>query len=100
LQNWSTGGDKESHMALRLIARDSCDGPDGCPTVYASSGQDVVVQGYDVDGTTLSELRLPTGENAVRLPGRLIIKAALRLILAGILRRLTLMPRRLAKEAR
>jgi hypothetical protein len=41
----------------------------GCPTVYRADSGDVVVQGYE------HVLDAPDGEQAVRLPQRLLIEA-------------------------
>ncbi|MFE4357006.1 hypothetical protein [Kitasatospora sp. NPDC056800] len=45
-----------------------------CPTVYAVDGTgDLIIQGHIVDDPeALTTLRLPTGEDAVRIPASLI----------------------------
>jgi hypothetical protein len=43
------------------------DGLNGCPTVF-EMGDEVVVQGYELDAATRAGLGIPEGENAVRVP--------------------------------
>jgi hypothetical protein len=64
-------------MVLRQVAG-TCDDIETCPKVF-DAGEDVVVQGYDLDGETRRQLHLPAGEAAVRLPRQLILDAARRL---------------------
>jgi len=49
-----------------------------CPTVWAiEDSDDVLVQGYDVDDVeALTAIRLPVGENVVRVPRSLLRKVA------------------------
>jgi hypothetical protein len=64
-------------MRYQVIASSGCS--DGtCPTVYAAAelGEDVLVQGYVVDGVEAAALGVPPGETLVRVPRSLLAKVA------------------------
>jgi hypothetical protein len=52
-----------------------------CPTVFATEGSDVVVQGYVLSAPSTTTA-VPEGEALVRIPGDLIVEAA-RLLTQG-----------------
>lgn len=56
-------------MRLRKLAKDPGSGPQGCQTVYATEGRDLVIQGPVVDGSTFAEL-----ENVLNGEGAIVIK--------------------------
>lgn len=49
-------------------------GGGSCPTVYATGGETVVVQGYVVDGH--AGVEAPDGERLVRIPTEVLLAAA------------------------
>jgi hypothetical protein len=53
--------------AIHHERRKASDGLNSCPTVF-EFGDEVVVQGYDLDDETRRKLNIPDGENAVRMP--------------------------------
>lgn len=59
-------------MKLTLIAGGDCH-QGTCPTVWDTGGDDVLVQGFTLDGHGLD---LPVGEDVVRLPRAVILGAA------------------------
>lgn len=62
-------------MDLRIIASSSCSGGD-CPTIYATDGDDVLVQGYVVtDPAALAAIGAPEGEAVVRIPRYVLDRA-------------------------
>ena len=59
-------------MKLRAIAHLGC-GLGNCPTVYCVEGSnDLVIQGDALSAAERRALRLPEGEEAVRIPAHLI----------------------------
>jgi hypothetical protein len=61
---------------LRKIAgTDRSEGINSCPTVL-ELGDDVILQGYELDAETRQELSIPDGENAVRMPKELYLRGA------------------------
>lgn len=70
-------------MRLHKLAKDPGSGPQGCQTVYATDGRDLVIQGDVADGATFAELEnLLDGEAAVVIK-REIVEEAIRLLQAG-----------------
>jgi hypothetical protein len=67
-------------VELRIIAgAGPCKNGD-CPTVYATDeNSDLIVQGYDLSGDTITQLDMPNGESAIRIPEELILEAAERI---------------------
>lgn len=63
---------------LRQIAGD-CDDIKTCPTIFEDE-EEVVVQGDEIDAATRAQLHLGQGETAVRIPAKLILDAAKRLL--------------------
>ena len=62
-------------MEMRFIAADCKLG--GCPTLYATDRDTVVVQGFLItDPSALATLHLPPDESAVEIPRSLIVRAA------------------------
>jgi hypothetical protein len=63
-------------MKLTKLFKDQGSGGNGCPTVYLGDTGEFVVQGYNVDAATYSELEnvLP-GEQAVRISADVILGA-------------------------
>lgn len=61
---------------LRKIAgTEGSEGINSCPTVL-ELGDDVILQGYDLDAATRRELAIPNGENAVRMSKELYLRGA------------------------
>jgi hypothetical protein len=57
-------------MALRFLGKETQSG--NSPTLWAD-GDDYVIQGFTVDGVTLSEVGpVPAGEAVVRVPKKLM----------------------------
>lgn len=50
-------------------------GGGSCPTVYATGGETVVVQGYVVDGDR-NGVEVPDGERLVEIPTEVLLAAA------------------------
>jgi hypothetical protein len=65
-----------AQMKLTKLFKDQNSGGNGCPTVYLGDTGELVVQGYQVDAGTYSELEnvLP-GEQAVRISADVILGA-------------------------
>ena len=69
---------------LRKIAgTPGSDGINSCPTVLELGDDEVVLQGYDLDGETRRELNIPAGENAIKMPKALYLEGARRLAEGG-----------------
>lgn len=62
-------------MKLTRIAGE-CGNRRTCPTVYTSDRGTAIVQGYTLVADDLTEITLPTGENAVEIPWSLLLEAA------------------------
>ena len=59
---------------MDILHKDDC-GRSSCPTVYLERDRDLVVQGEQVDSETLARLDVPPGENAVRIPAEVLLRA-------------------------
>jgi hypothetical protein len=57
------------------IRRKTSDGLNSCPTVF-ELGDEVVLQGYELDTETRRMLNIPEGENAVRMPKDVYLSGA------------------------
>jgi len=57
------------------IRRKPSDGLSSCPTVF-ELGDEVVLQGYELDDETRRMLNIPEGENAVRMPKDVYVRGA------------------------
>jgi hypothetical protein len=62
-------------MQLTRLAG-NCPGRSTCPTIYATDRGTVVVQGYTLLPTEVSQIGLPAGESAVEIPASLLEEAA------------------------
>jgi hypothetical protein len=63
-------------MKLTMLYKDENSGTNACPSVYLAEDGSLVVQGDQLDPTTRQELRnLLPGEDAVRIPADVIIRA-------------------------
>jgi hypothetical protein len=46
-----------------------------CPTIYETDSGSFVIQGFQIDKDTRSQLPIPDGEDAVEIPKELLIEA-------------------------
>lgn len=65
-------------MLYKIAGTPGSDGLNSCPTVLALGEDEVVLQGYDLDDDTRRELKIPEGENAIRMPKSLYLEGAKR----------------------
>ena len=60
-------------MALVFLGKDPDSGHNGCPSVY-DDGDAYVIQGWKIDDDTRAQLlNVATGEDAVRIPKRMMV---------------------------
>jgi hypothetical protein len=60
-------------VRIKLIGVDPQSNPTGSPTVYRTDQGSWIVQGWDItDAAVLAQMNIPTGENAVEIPDRIV----------------------------
>lgn len=62
----SIGAVSDDSHNLEVVFRNCIIG--GCPTAYEDSNGDFILQGYELSPDQLEELKMPNGEDAIKLP--------------------------------
>jgi hypothetical protein len=64
----------------KIAGSDGSDGINSCPTVLGivDDGDNLVLQGYKLDGDTRRALNIPDGEDAIVMPKHVFLRGARR----------------------